>query len=65
MHVVALPLMIILPAFAFQNPFTHVGSILLQPPCHALLLQELFEDPVVAADGHTYERASIEDWLFK
>eukprot|EP00887_Chlorella_sp_A99_P006663 scaffold3.g6663.t1 len=21
------------------------------------------EDPVIAADGHTYERASIQEWL--
>jgi hypothetical protein len=24
---------------------------------------ELMEDPVVAADGHTYERAAIEQWF--
>lgn len=29
------------------------------------LSKELFKDPVVAADGHTYERAHIEDWLHK
>ena len=23
----------------------------------------LFEDPVIAADGHTYERTAIEEWL--
>ena len=27
------------------------------------LTLEVFRDPVVAADGHTYERASIESWL--
>ena len=26
-------------------------------------LQEIMEDPVVAADGHTYERAFIREWL--
>lgn len=26
-------------------------------------LQELFGDPVIAADGFTYERSAIEDWL--
>ena len=26
-------------------------------------MQELFEDPVFASDGHTYERAAIEDWI--
>ena len=24
---------------------------------------EIFNDPVVAADGHTYERSAIEQWL--
>ncbi|PNW74858.1 hypothetical protein CHLRE_12g507200v5 [Chlamydomonas reinhardtii] len=27
------------------------------------ITQELFEDPVVAADGHSYERAAIARWL--
>lgn len=26
-------------------------------------MQELIEEPVVAADGHTYERRAIEDWF--
>lgn len=26
-------------------------------------LQECLVDPVVCADGHTYERAAIEAWL--
>lgn len=26
-------------------------------------LQDLFKDPVIAADGFTYERSAIEDWL--
>lgn len=30
-------------------------------PC----LQELLRDPVVAADGHTYERQHITEWLAK
>lgn len=29
------------------------------------LTMEIFVDPVVAADGHTYERASIEQWFKK
>lgn len=29
----------------------------------ALMLQELLVDPVVAADGHTYERHEITEWL--
>ena len=24
---------------------------------------ELMDDPVIAADGHSYERSSIEDWF--
>jgi hypothetical protein len=24
---------------------------------------EIMKDPVVAADGHTYERGAIEDWF--
>ena len=27
------------------------------------LTLEIFEDPVVAVDGHTYERVAIEQWL--
>ena len=27
------------------------------------LTLDLFEDPVVAVDGHTYERAAIEKWF--
>lgn len=32
------------------------------PPA-ATLPQSLFRDPVVAADGHSYEREAIEAWL--
>ena len=28
-----------------------------------MVLQELFEDPVVCADGYTYSRAAISQWL--
>jgi len=28
-------------------------------------VQELLRDPVVAADGHTYERQHIKEWLQK
>jgi hypothetical protein len=28
-----------------------------------LAAQEMMEDPVIAADGFSYERAAIEDWL--
>ena len=27
------------------------------------VLQELIEDPVVAVDGHTYERSAITHWF--
>jgi len=27
------------------------------------ITEELFEDPVIARDGHTYERAAIEGWI--
>jgi hypothetical protein len=30
---------------------------------HARWAQELMQDPVVAADGHSYERAAIQQWL--
>jgi len=29
------------------------------------LWQALFTDPVVAADGYTYERAAVHDWLYR
>ena len=29
------------------------------------ITKELLVDPVVAADGHTYERSAIEKWLTK
>jgi len=28
-----------------------------------LLLQKLMEEPVIAADGHTYERSAMKHWL--
>jgi hypothetical protein len=27
------------------------------------IMYQLFRDPVIAYDGHTYERAAIENWL--
>jgi U-box domain len=33
--------------------------------CCCWPLQEVFRDPVVAADGHSYERAAIVEWLSK
>lgn len=32
---------------------------------HCPILQELWEDPVVASDGHTYERRAIQQWMQK
>ncbi len=28
-----------------------------------LLLQKIMTEPVIAADGHTYERAAVQEWL--
>ncbi len=30
-----------------------------------MLLQEALRQPVLAADGHTYERTAIEEWLLQ
>lgn len=30
---------------------------------HLIALQVLMVEPVIAADGHTYEKAAIETWL--
>ena len=27
------------------------------------MMQEMMVDPVIAADGHTYERTALEAWL--
>jgi hypothetical protein len=32
---------------------------------YCILTQELFVDPVVSTDGHTYERHAIEMWFEK
>jgi hypothetical protein len=36
-----------------------------EPPAHLLcpITRQLMEDPVMATDGHTYERAAMEGWL--
>jgi ankyrin repeat protein len=31
--------------------------------CFCPITQEIMEDPVIAQDGHTYERAAIKQWL--
>ncbi|KAL6005088.1 hypothetical protein ACLOJK_005649 [Asimina triloba] len=40
-------------------------SISSSPPCHFIcpILQDVMEDPCVAADGYTYERRAIDLWL--
>ncbi|KAL4451873.1 hypothetical protein ABPG75_007535 [Micractinium tetrahymenae] len=40
-----------------------VPLVLQASPCTIMPLQEPMRDPVVAADGHTYERAAIAAWL--
>lgn len=44
-------------------PVPCLAEVLPEAVCPLTL--ELFVDPVVAADGHTYERASIEEWFAK
>lgn len=41
--------------------FHEFPSAVLSP--NPLTMQELMRDPVIAADGFTYERSAIEDWL--
>ena len=33
------------------------------PACICPITQDVMEDPVVCADGHSYERAAITQWL--
>ena len=37
----------------------------MEPPAHFLcaITQDVMTDPVITADGHTYEREAIEKWL--
>ncbi len=30
---------------------------------HHFLLQDFLVEPVIAADGHTYEKGALQDWL--
>ena len=41
-----------------ERPGNGIPEDLLCPISHELMI-----DPVLAADGHAYERASIEEWL--
>jgi len=40
------------------NICAHVRNI-------CMLLQEVLRQPVIAADGHTYEKTAIEEWLLQ
>jgi len=42
---------------------TQAASVAPPPDLCCPILRELFEDPVSAADGETYERAAIEQWV--
>ncbi|GMH43275.1 hypothetical protein BSKO_11197 [Bryopsis sp. KO-2023] len=46
---------------ALLGPLERITDLLLCCP----ITQEVFKDPVVAADGHTYERSALEKWLQK
>ena len=46
-----------------RNWFFHCSSDVVCAEQETSALQERLRDPVVAADGHTYERAAIESWL--
>lgn len=43
---------------AVEQRMAHLRSLCTCPVTHAL-----FRDPVVAADGHTYERRAVAEWL--
>ncbi len=34
-------------------------------PLSLVCLQVVMVEPVIAADGHTYERAALEEWLLQ
>lgn len=40
-----------------------VDGVTFPPECLCPLTHEVFSDPVMAADGHSYERGAIESWL--
>ena len=46
----------LIPSVSFSLSLFPVAR-LVSPP------QEMMNDPVIAADGHTYERVAIEQWL--
>lgn len=54
-------------AAAAAVPMQGAAAAALQPALAAVLLcpltRQLFADPVIAGDGHTYERSAIEAWV--
>lgn len=42
-------------------------DVVLRPPAlfPDIIPQDIMQDPVLAADGFSYERAAIEDWFAK
>eukprot|EP00930_Biecheleria_cincta_P048415 TRINITY_DN33730_c0_g1_i1.p1 TRINITY_DN33730_c0_g1~~TRINITY_DN33730_c0_g1_i1.p1 ORF type:complete len:238 (-),score=32.49 TRINITY_DN33730_c0_g1_i1:52-711(-) len=42
---------------------SRLGNIEVPANLICVITGEPFQDPVICADGHTYERAAIEDWL--
>jgi hypothetical protein len=56
-------------ASTMDDPSPPAGSpVAVRPPddlCDMAFSCELMEDPVVAADGFTYNRKEIADWLVK
>ena len=49
-------------AWIERHGFRHISCI--TRPCSAIVSHDLAEiDPVLTADGHTFERAPIERWL--
>ena len=50
-----------------SGPSTSSAIAAAEPPDEFMcpITHEVMEDPVVAADGHTYERAAIERWVAK
>ncbi|KAH0859094.1 hypothetical protein HID58_087355 [Brassica napus] len=48
-----------------ENARTLISSEPKQPPSHFLcpLLKDVMNEPCVAADGYTYDRRAIEEWM--
>lgn len=48
---------------SFDSYGLDLTTDLYPPECYCPITHEVFRDPVVAADGYTYERAVITTWL--